>query len=87
VAVFYPEEPQGQPDKPPLVAIEVLSQDDRLSDVRAKPGEYRAWGVRNVWLVDPHAQRFYVCDSGLREVESLIIPDLGIKLTKNALCG
>jgi Uma2 family endonuclease len=87
VAVFYPGEPQGLPDEPPLVAIEVLSLDDRLSDVRSKPGEYRAWGVPNVWLVDPHSQRFYVCDSGLREVESLTIPDMGIELTKKALFG
>jgi Uma2 family endonuclease len=87
VAVFCPEEPAGLPDKPPLVVIEVLSLDDRLSDVRAKLGEYRAWGVQNVWLVDPHAQRFYVCDSRLREVETLTIEGMGIELTKKALFG
>jgi Uma2 family endonuclease len=87
VAVFYPDEPEGLPEKPPLVAIEVLSLDDRLSEVRAKLGEYRAWGVPNVWLVDPHSKRFYVCDSGLREVERLTIPDMGIELTKTALFG
>ena len=87
VAVFYPAEPKGLPDQPPLVAIEVLSLDDRLSDVRTKLGEYRAWGVPNVWLVDPHSQRFYVCDSRLREVETLTIPDMGIELTKTTLFG
>jgi len=73
------------PEKPPFVAIEVLSLDDRLSDVRAKMGEYRAWGVPHVWLVDPHAQRFYICEAGLHEVESLTIPEMSIELTKSAL--
>lgn len=85
VAVFHPSEPEGLPEKPPFVAIEVLSLDDRLSDVRAKLGEYRAWGVPHVWLVDPHAQRFYICESGLHEVESLTIPEMGIELTKSSL--
>lgn len=87
VAVFHPVEPEGLPDKPPLVAIEVLSLDDRLSEVRAKLEEYRNWGVPHVWLVDPHSRRFYLCDSGLREVESLAISAMGIELTKDALFG
>jgi hypothetical protein len=30
--------------------------------------------------VDPHSQRLYVCDSGLTEVKSFAIPELGIKI-------
>jgi Uma2 family endonuclease len=54
------------PDTPPLVAIEILSPDDRLMEVREKLEEYRAWGVSHVWLVDPHAKRFYTCNRGLK---------------------
>jgi Uma2 family endonuclease len=68
VAVFYPHEPGLVPDTPPLIAIEILSPDDRLTKVREKLEEYRAWGVPHVWLVDPHSRRLYSCDEGLREV-------------------
>ena len=65
---------------PPLIAIEVLSLDDRLSAVREKLDEYKNWGVPHVWLVDPHARRLYTCDAGLTEVPSLAIPELGVEL-------
>lgn len=80
VAVFHPDEPGEVPDAPPLVAIEVLSHDDRLTAVREKLEEYRSWGVPHVWLVDPYAKRFYTCDEGLTEVEKLRIPELSVEL-------
>jgi Uma2 family endonuclease len=80
VAVFYPTEPGRVPETPPLVAIEVLSLDDRLTAVREKLDEYRRWGVPHVWLVDPHSRRLYTCDAGLTEVSSLRIPELDIEL-------
>lgn len=33
-AVFHPDEPSRVPDSPPLIAIGILSQDDRLTAVR-----------------------------------------------------
>jgi Uma2 family endonuclease len=81
VAVFYPVEPSEVPVTPPLVAIEVLSPDDRMSDVREKLQEYRTWGVPHVWLIDPRLRRFYVSDPGLIEQSTLQIPELGIELT------
>jgi len=80
VAVFWPSAPALLPDSPPLVAIEVLSPDDRLTAVREKLQEYRVWGVPHVWLVDPHSRRLYTCDSGLTEVTSFTIPELSVKL-------
>jgi len=81
VAVFWPSAPTlSVPDAPPLIAIEILSPDDRLTAVREKLQEYRAWGVGHVWLVDPHSRRLYTCDTGLTEVQSLVIPELGIEL-------
>jgi len=82
VAVFYPHEPQERfPATPPFVAIEILSPDDRMADVRNKLGEYRTWGVTHVWLVDPHSKRMYTCDSELVEVSILRIPELGVEVT------
>jgi Uma2 family endonuclease len=82
VAVFYPNEPQERvPATPPFVAIEILSPDDRMTDVRNKLAEYRAWGVSHVWLVDPHSKRMYTCDAELVEVSTLRIPELSVELT------
>jgi hypothetical protein len=36
LAVFWPDEPSGVPEIPPLVAVEILSLDDRLAEVRDK---------------------------------------------------
>ena len=81
VAVFYPHEPQERvPDTPPYIAIEILSPDDKMTNVRDKLGEYRAWGVPHVWLVDPHSKRMYTCDAGLTEVTTLQVPELGVDL-------
>jgi Uma2 family endonuclease len=85
VAVFHPQEPDAVPETPPLVAIEILSPDDRMSEVREKLEEYRTWGVPHVWLVDPLSRRFYTCDAGLTEASSLTVPELGIEVTKHNL--
>ena len=67
-------------DTPPLLVAEVLSLDDRLTAVRQKLEEHKAWGVPHVWLVEPHLKRLYICDKGLMEVASLQIPEFGIEL-------
>ena len=81
VSVFHPHEPKERvPESPPLVAIEVVSRDDKMAKVRQKIEEYHVWGVPHVWLVDPHSRRLYTCDKGLTEVPTLLIPELGIEL-------
>ena len=82
VCVFHGAEPAGGvPETPPLVAVEILSSDDRMTKVREKLEEYRRWGVAHVWLVDPHSKRMYSCDQGFAEVLTLRIPELGIEVT------
>jgi Uma2 family endonuclease len=82
VCVFWPEEPAALlPDVPPLVAIEIMSPDDRLTAVHEKLEEFHAWGVKHVWLVDPNSRRMYTCDAGLIEVSSLHVPEIGVELT------
>ncbi|MGD1095197.1 MAG: Uma2 family endonuclease [Bryobacteraceae bacterium] len=79
IAVFHPEPPL------PLIVIEILSPDDRLAVVREKLEEYRAWGVKHVWLVDPHSRRMYSCEAGLTEVPSLTVPELEINLLPESI--
>ena len=81
ISVFWPDEPMlAFPDQPPLVVIEILSEDDRLATVRSKLDEYRAWGVPHVWLVDPYLRKLYTCDTGLTEVAALCVPELDLEL-------
>jgi Uma2 family endonuclease len=82
VSVYYPNEPQESvPTTPPFVAIEILSPDDRMTNVRNKLAEYRAWGITHVWLVDPHSKRMYVWNAELVEVSTLRVPELRFELT------
>jgi Uma2 family endonuclease len=81
VAVFYPDEPSDVPENPPLIAIEVVSPDDRLAAAREKLEEYRTWGVRHVWLVDPYSKRMYTCDEKLIEVTHFTVPELAIEIS------
>ncbi len=45
---------------PPDLAVEVLSPDDRPSDIAAKVGNYLRAGAQAVWVVDPEAQTLTV---------------------------
>jgi Uma2 family endonuclease len=82
VSVFHPEAPTERvPSTPPFIAIEILSPDERMNEVRAKLEEYRTWGVPHVWLVDPHSRRMYTCETGLTEVSTLRIPELNLEVT------
>ncbi len=79
-AVFRPCPRALIPDSPPLIAIEILSTDDRMCATVDKLREYRDWGVGHVWLVDPHSKRLYTCDVGFRETKFFRVPELGIEL-------
>ena len=84
VAVFWPAEPAfSPPEAPPLIVIEILSPDDRMSDVRDKLQEYLDWGVRHIWLTDPHARALYVFGGdGLHEVTSYHVPEVALEVTR-----
>ena len=82
VAVFAHPTSQQVPDKPPLVVVEILSKDDRHSDLMQKLEEYRAWGVPHIWVIDPSTQRFSMyTELGLQKVSSLSLSDYPFELT------
>jgi Uma2 family endonuclease len=41
------------PTKPPFLAIEVLSPEDRMTRIQPKIAEYLSIGVEWIWVVDP----------------------------------
>jgi Uma2 family endonuclease len=56
---------RGKPDeqiltKPPLLCIEILSPEDRLSRINARIKEYLDFGVPAVWLVDPEEKKIWI---------------------------
>jgi Uma2 family endonuclease len=40
-------------DQPPILAVEILSPEDRYSDLTIKIRKYLDWGVQAVWVIDP----------------------------------
>lgn len=83
VAVFADSLPEGlYPSSPPLVTIEILSPEDRMSEVLQKCTEYQAWGVPHIWLIDPENKKLYIYDStGLHPTESLPLPQYDFAIT------
>jgi Uma2 family endonuclease len=63
------------------IAIEILSEDDRMSQVLEKLAEYEAAGIAHIWLVEPRLELLSVYSGGsLNRVERLTAPE-GIELT------
>jgi|HubBroStandDraft_1064217.scaffolds.fasta_scaffold115582_2 Uma2 family endonuclease len=60
--------------RPPIVCIEVLSPEDRMSRMQKKVADYLAFGVRYVWILDPQTKQAFVhSDSLAREVKDGIL--------------
>jgi Uma2 family endonuclease len=60
---------RGKPDEqilstPPLLCIEILSPEDRMSRVNARIKEFLYFGVPVVWLIDPEERRLWVYRPG-----------------------
>jgi len=82
VCVFAGGEPEESvPTQPPLIAIEIASPDDRLTDVVRKLEEFHAWGVSHVWLVDPTVKKLFVyTGSALQQVSAFAVPEYGVEI-------
>ncbi len=58
--------------RPPLFCIEVLSKDDRLSEMRQRVDDYLNFGVPYVWILDPVSRKAWRCTpDGMHEVGEL----------------
>jgi Uma2 family endonuclease len=83
LVVFGGSPPRDEvPAAPPLVVVEITSPDDRHQDLLQKLEEYRAWGVRHVWVVEPELKAFYVYDAGgLARVSQFELAEFGFRVT------
>jgi Uma2 family endonuclease len=67
---------QGPPDQifvtPPLICIEILSKDDRVSAMQDRIDDYLKFGVGYVWILDPARRKAWRCTAeGQHEVADL----------------
>jgi Uma2 family endonuclease len=57
-----------------FVAVEILSEDDRMSRMMEKLEEYHEKGIRHIWLIDPRLQKVSVYTGGtLNEVRGAVV--------------
>jgi Uma2 family endonuclease len=56
-------------EDPPLLCVEILSRKDRMSDLLEKLEEYRAFGVPEVWVIDPRRKKAFTYTDALYEVK------------------
>jgi len=86
--------PEGYPDVPPDVVVEVRSPSDRWNDVLKKVAEYLEIGVRSVEIVDAGEETLHVYDSDhpvrlLRKEDVLELPSVlpGFSVSVASLLG
>ncbi len=68
---------------PQLIAIEILSPEDRLSRMQEKIDDYVEFGVENVWIIDPETRKAWTADrTGLHLVQDgeLSVPGTPIRV-------
>lgn len=46
--------------RPPYIVVEILSPEDRAGEIAEKVDDYLAFGVENIWVVDPPRHRLTV---------------------------
>jgi len=48
----------------PLLVIEVISPEDRISRYEERIRDYRSLGISHIWIIDPQTRRGFDCSSG-----------------------
>jgi Uma2 family endonuclease len=73
---------ESVPTSPPYIAIEILSPDDKMSEVIEKFDEYAAWNVSHIWFVDPIHRKLFTYDNRqLHEVPEFKLADPAFTVT------
>lgn len=77
VSIFAGQGPaENVPSRPPLIAVEIVSRDDRYTKIVEKLDEYHAWGVPHISLADPRQRKLSnYGPEGLTAVSLLHVPN------------
>jgi Uma2 family endonuclease len=71
---------------PPFICIEILSPDDRVSEMQQRVQDYLKFGVPYVWILDPATRKAYRSTPGaLTEIADLRTEDPEIVIPFDAL--
>jgi Uma2 family endonuclease len=73
---------------PPLIVIEILSPEDRLSRFQDRIDDYLVFGVENIWIIEPERRAAYTATaSGLHPVRTneLTVPETPIRVVLSDL--
>jgi Uma2 family endonuclease len=73
---------------PPLIVIEILSPEDRLSRFQERIEDYLAFGVDHIWIIDPERREAYKATAdGLHPVRTneLTVPETPIRVVLSDL--
>jgi Uma2 family endonuclease len=73
---------------PQLIAIEILSPEDRLSRMQVKVDDYLDFGVENIWVIDPETRKAWTADTtGFHIVQNgeLTVPGTPIRVVLSEL--
>ena len=73
---------------PALIAIEILSPEDRLSRFQDRIEDYLAFGIEYIWIIDPERRTaFTATASGLHPVrtDELTVPETPIRVVLSEL--
>jgi len=82
LSIYLAMPEQRVPSHPPVAVIEVVSPDDRYSDLLKKLVEYAAIGVPHIWVIDPELETLSVYRSAvLAQVPVLALPECGLHIT------
>ena len=88
VAVLHADAPHEEVTAtPPLLCIEILSPEDRLSRAQIVLADYLAMGVANIWLIDPIRRSAFTFDSAglhIADPTNLTVPHTAIRLDLTA---
>jgi len=74
--------------QPPLLVIEILSPEDRLSRITQRTDDYLDFGIEHIWIVDPARRLAYrVTRTGLELAPSgeITVPDTPIRVLLSEL--
>lgn len=87
IAVIKQRPKSGIVTEPPVLCIEILSPEDRMTQMQKRIDDYLDFGVPYVWLIDPETRRSFIyTGEGVREVKDGVLttsnPEIRVSLSE-----
>jgi Uma2 family endonuclease len=74
------------PTEAPLLVVEIVSRDERYTELVEKLQDDEKWGVPRIWIVNPWNSQLAFWKSGaMQTVEALTMPEFGFEVRMDQL--